>query len=617
MSRFGLVGPSYTSESVNADCQLTQNMYVEHDESGAGKSEFQLYPRPGLSLFSVCGAGPLRQEINANKRSFQVSGDSLYEVFADGTNTLIGVVGNDGQPASMCNSSTQLAVVSSGQLYVYNLTTNTFIGAIDTGIGPVKMVGYSDGFFLCLISNSQKFQISSPLDATVWDPADVTQVSVFPDEILSMIVDHREVILHGVTKSVVYGNTGAADFPFSPIPSSYIEQGIAAAWCRDRLDNSEFWLGADDRGRLIANRLQGYNPVRISNHAVETEWQSYSTVEDAVSYSFQMNGHTFWHLSFPTASKTWVYDVATGLWHQWSYLNPQSGINEADLSICHTFVFGQHLVGDRRNGNVYVMNDRLVDDDGIPIQRVRRAPHISIEQEYMFHNQLQLDAECGLNPALPPLDIPFSVDHINAGPGNPLGNLGPLYVCAVVTYADGSRKISPIFGPINNGDQTYVRLFTPGIVTAIPGVISWRFYYWNTTDGPAYIVTLTSQQYAAIANIYLLNAISSYGPPIDWIGGFSGRDADGNGIPRNPIVWLSWSKDGGHNWSNEIEMYLGKGGDYGARCICRRLGRSRDRVFQIRYSDTAPLRIVDAYLKAAPGGFQPTPRLSDVARRQA
>lgn len=507
MSRFGLIGPSYTAESVNADCQLTQNMYVEQDESGAGKSGFQLYSTPGLSLFSVCGIGPVRAEINANQRDFTVSGDTLYEVFADGTNAVIGVVGNDGNPASMCNSSTQLAVVSNGSLFVYDLIADTFTGPIDTGIGAVKMTGYSDGFFLCLISDSQKFQISSPLDATTWDPSDVTQVSVFPDEILSMIVDHREVILHGVTKSVVYGNTGAADFPFSPVPSSYIEQGIAADWCRDRLDNSEFWLGADDRGRLMANRLQGYNPVRVSNHAIENEWQSYGTVSDAVSYSYQDRGHTFWVIWFPTANKTWVFDVAEGLWHQRSYLNPTTGVNEAHLSRCHTFIFGQHLVGDRRNGNVYVMNVALVDDDGQPIQRIRRAPHISIEQEWMFHNQLQLDAECGLSPVPPPLPDGTTVVPITGTtpPGSRfIGPTPRVYVVVVAILGTGERKIGKLFGPIASG-------VTPGhfgdeyffaqVNFAIdPTVIAWRIYYSTDPNGLCSLITDTAQSVIGMGN---------------------------------------------------------------------------------------------------------------------
>lgn len=507
MARFGLVGPSYASASVNADCQLTQNFFVEHDESGAGKSEFQLLPRPGLSLFSVCGAGPNRASINANKREFQVSGDSLYEIFANGTNINIGAVGNDGQPASMCNSATQLAVVSSGDLYIYDLTSGAFSGPILTGLGPVKMVGYSDGFFICLISSSQKFQISSPLDATVWDPTDVTQVSEFPDEILSMIVDHREVILHGVTKSLVYGNTGSADFPYSPIPSSYIEMGIAAAWCRDRLDNSEFWLGADDRGRLIANRLQGYSPARISNHAVETEWQTYATVEDAVSYAVQIGGHSFWHITFPTANKTWVYDVATGMWCQWSFLNPTTGVNEADLSICHTFVFGQHLVGDRRNGNVYVMNVKIPDDDGLAIQRTRRATHISIEQEWMFHNQLQLDAECGLSPSPLPLSDDTTVVQFTGSTTSGSTFVGPTpqsYVVIVAVLVNGDRRISKLFGPFESGlvpQHVGEDVLCAQVTFANdPEVITWQIYFSTDPNGQGYVLTYNAAAIAAMSN---------------------------------------------------------------------------------------------------------------------
>jgi hypothetical protein len=513
MSRIGIVGGSYQSESVNADAQATVNLYVEHDESGAGKSEFQLYPRPGLTVFSVCGNGPQRASINANKRFFEVSGDTLYEVFTDGTNAIIGVVGNDGQPASMCNSSTQLAVVSNGTLYVYTFATAAFAAAF-TGLGPVKMVGYSDGFFICLISNSQKFQISSPLDATAWDPTDVTQVSVFPDEILSMIVDHREIILHGVTKSVVYGNTGAADFPFSPIPSSYIEQGIAAAWCRDRLDNSEFWLGADDRGRLIANRLQGYSPIRVSNHAIENEWQSYATVEDAISYSFQMNGHTFWHITFPTANKSWVYDVAVGMWHQWSFLN--NGINEADLSITHTFVFGLHLVGDRRNGNVYVMAIAIPDDNGAPIQRTRRAPHISIEQEWIFHNQFQLDMETGLSPIPDLLNDGTTVVQITGGtpPGSTFDGPTPqVYVVIIAYFRNGLRRISQLFGPLDSflshsGGLSWPFAYARVTFANDPDVVAWQVFFATDQNGATSVLSYSNAQVIAAGYIANLGIVS-------------------------------------------------------------------------------------------------------------
>jgi hypothetical protein len=51
MPKFPLIGPSYTSQSVNADCQTTMNLYPEQIESGAGNNQIVLYPAPGTKEF--------------------------------------------------------------------------------------------------------------------------------------------------------------------------------------------------------------------------------------------------------------------------------------------------------------------------------------------------------------------------------------------------------------------------------------------------------------------------------------------------------------------------------------------------------------------------------------
>jgi hypothetical protein len=603
--KFGLIGSSYSAQSPNANYQKTLNLYLEKDESGSAKSPFQLYPTPGLSLFSALSdIGPIRGILNANERCFAVCEDVLFEVYDDGTFLALGVVGNDGQPASMCNSATQLAVVTGGVLYVVDISTNSWYGPVDTGLGPVKMVGYDDAYFVCLISDSQKFQISSLLDATTWDPTDVTQVSLFPDKVLSMIVDHREIVLFGVTKSVVYGNTGAADFPFSPIPSSYIEQGIGAAWCRDKLDNSVFWLGADDRGRGVAWRLQGYTPSRVSKFAQENEWQSYSTISDAISYSYQDRGHTFWVIYFPTANKTWVYDVSIGEWHERSFLNPTTGIDDAHLSRCHTFVFGQHLVGSRVDGSVYVMNTVIPDDDGYLIKRQRRSPHISNEQKWIYHSQLQLDAQTGGSITPPTLG-----GFVAAGPvvpnSSPVADIGNLDVIAMAILNDGSRYVSLLMENTRNDAVHTTRITLP----AITGLVTWRIYFCATGDdfGTCYFVTLVQNSATAgytydpaLGGFYYIApttlTLAQYS--LNWILGIESLDTNNDPVLRNPIVWLNYSDDGGHVFKNQIEMNLGQPGDYAYRCITRRLGRSRDRIYNFEYSDTAPLRLIDAYLEA-------------------
>src|SRR5690242_4130845 len=58
--RIPLVGPSYQSQSLAADCQRTVNWYPESIESGDGKSRIALYPTPGLKYFTLpnVSAGP-------------------------------------------------------------------------------------------------------------------------------------------------------------------------------------------------------------------------------------------------------------------------------------------------------------------------------------------------------------------------------------------------------------------------------------------------------------------------------------------------------------------------------------------------------------------------------
>ncbi|MFE1676613.1 hypothetical protein ACFMJE_18460, partial [Acinetobacter baumannii] len=66
----------------------------------------------------------------------------------------------------------------------------------------------------------------------------------------------------------------------------------------------------------IVYRAVGYTGKRISTHAIEYAIQSYSTITDAIAFTYQQEGHSFYVLTFPTADKTWVFDVSTELWHE-------------------------------------------------------------------------------------------------------------------------------------------------------------------------------------------------------------------------------------------------------------------------------------------------------------
>lgn len=78
------------------------------------------------------------------------------------------------------------------------------------------------------------------------------------------------------------------------------------------------------------------------------------------------------------------------------------------------------------------------------------------------------------------------------------------------------------------------------------------------------------------------------------VGTSTGQGAD-------PQLMLRWSDDGGFTWSNEHWVSAGKIGEYSRRAIWRRLGRGRDRVFEVTMSDPVLWVLLDAYLQAQQG----------------
>jgi hypothetical protein len=75
------------------------------------------------------------------------------------------------------------------------------------------------------------------------------------------------------------------------------------------------------------------------------------------------------------------------------------------------------------------------------------------------------------------------------------------------------------------------------------------------------------------------------------------------GQGNDPQVMLRWSDDGGHTWSNEHWVSIGKIGEYYRRAIWRRLGMTmklRDRVYEISGTDPVKIAIVGAELIVSP-----------------
>ena len=75
------------------------------------------------------------------------------------------------------------------------------------------------------------------------------------------------------------------------------------------------------------------------------------------------------------------------------------------------------------------------------------------------------------------------------------------------------------------------------------------------------------------------------------------------GQGSDPQMMLRWSDDGGHTWSNEKWLPIGKIGEYFRRVIYRRLGMTlklRDRVYEVSGTDPVKITIMGAQLYVTP-----------------
>lgn len=417
----GFVGPTYTGRSLVVTGERCINFYPE-SVKGASDPEaaYVLLSTPGTSLFSALPTSPLQAVYTEpnSKRVFAVAGQVLYEVASSGSYTNRGNVETGYYTFASNGSQVMISCAGIGAGYIFDLTANTLTRITAGGFMGTTSCRMIDNYFISLVPNSRKFQISSLLDGTQWDALDFALVEGGPENVVGMIDSHRELWMFGSQHGEIYTDTGAANFPFERAGELFIEQGLAAAQSLVQMDNSVFWLGLNDKGQCRVFRTDSYNAVGVSNRSTEYFFNQYAKnggVSDAVAYGYQNeSGHSFYVISFPSATAelspqggsvqgvvkgaTWVYDVAENMWHERASF--KAGVYGAHAGRFHAFGYGQHLVGGGDGtGNLYVLSEDVYQDNKQPIKRVRRAPHLVDELKVITYPKLRVSMNVGAGPS--------------------------------------------------------------------------------------------------------------------------------------------------------------------------------------------------------------------------
>ena len=397
--------------------------------------------------------------------------------------------------------------VSSETMYAHQFA---ILPSTDGAFQGGTVVDVNDNYFIYSRPNSQQFAVSGLL-SPITQPLSFGSKFTSPDNLVSLVANNGQLYLLGEKSTEVWQDQGTFPLAYQRIPGSSTQQGIIAPYSVARLGNAFAYVSQNIRGLNQIVLMNGYTPQRISTHAVEQTLLDQYTA-DAVAYTYQLEGHEVYVVSFPTIDITWAYDFTTNLWHKWLWVD-DNNIYHRHRSNCAAVFQGIVVVGDWENGNLYQLDQSTYTDNGGEIRRLRRAPHLVADLQRQYFDELQIQFQPGVGEG------GFSRDR-------------------------------------------------------------------NTYLGNPYTIPLNDPLTLELQEIYVL--------------GYAGQIRP-NDVLYNPKAMLRWSNDGGSTWSKEYWQELGQQGKYKHRSIWRRLGWSRDKVFEVVVTDPIKAVIVSANLKGSQG----------------
>jgi len=311
-----------------------------------------------------------------------------------------------GGTGSYVLSGTQ--TVSSETMYALNFT---ILPSSDGAFSGADVVDTVDNYFVYNHSGTQQWGASNLLSPISYSLSFASKDGA-PDNLVSLIVDHREVYLLGEVSSEVWVDTGTYPFPFQRIPGTSTQHGIVATFSIARLGNSFAYLSRNVRGQSQIMMMNGYIPQRISTHAVENTLVN-QYVQDAVAWTYQQEGHEVYVINFPTIDITWAYDITTNMWHKWLWRDNTNQYHR-HRGNCSAVFQNMVVVGDWQNGQLYMLDPNNYTDNGQSIRRLRRAPHLVTDFQRQYFDELQIQFQPGVGTT--GVSLPISTGSVTTYP---------------------------------------------------------------------------------------------------------------------------------------------------------------------------------------------------------
>ena len=347
------------------------NCYSEKADE-QGKATFPFYPIAGLDSFSTLTGGGVTRGMLAPKGSpppfgYVISGTIVFKVDSTGTAINIGAIPGSSPCFMSANrklGGAQIGVASDGLRYIIDTSDDSVTSIADTDLPSSTSVTTIDGFMIWGISDGRMFS-STADEATAYDALDFATAESQADGMQTVYSRSDELLAFGTDSVEFWANIGGTSFPFERIRGTTLKNlGCMAKHSVVDLNDIVIFVASDGTVRM----LNGYQPMKISNHAVERDIDSITDKDSIRATAYNIRGHQFYTISCPTWS--WTWDGLTTFWHERESFEKTRWRGEQFMLIGEN-----RIVGSDTGGLLYKINpDTFLEGSAHLVMKLRTPP---------------------------------------------------------------------------------------------------------------------------------------------------------------------------------------------------------------------------------------------------
>jgi len=392
-------------------------------------------------------------------------------------------------------------------------------------------------------------------------------ITSHPGNIVACRTLHRRLFLFSENYTEVWENAGlGTNLPFRRNNSLLIEFGTPAIGSIRVGFDMMFFLSQDKDGQSSVQMVVGAQAMAVSTRALDYDFAQHAAeheISDATGILIKENGIIFYRLNFTAANHTYVYNVTMSNpnsgdqnWHEEQVLD-----GNRHPAQTHAYFDGNNYYGNYETHILYRVDPNVVTNAGENIPRIRIGKSItSSEYKRLRIDRFHLDLVQGQDTTEDFFEE-FSTDILTFPDILIMNSTSDLFTGKAVQVSTSAGSLPQPLAPFTT---YYVILFTST-------QIKLATTYSNALSGTP--ITLTTDS----SGVNYVQVIEN------------------NDI--TPIVYLSYSKDGGVTYGNRLQGTMGQTGERTYRTVWRKLGtipRGQGFVPKIEFFNQLPFVMLGA-----------------------